>query len=85
MRTTALLILLVVLVSTGEALQCNTMDGGTEECTPGNDAVCMYYKYEDEEYKDCGGPEACKEMEDDFTPDESEHATFICCSEDLCN
>nr|ABI48803.1 plethodontid modulating factor [Plethodon wehrlei] len=85
MRTTALLILLVVLVSTGEALQCNTMDGGTEECTPGNDAVCMYYKYKEAEYKDCGGPEACQEMEDDFTENEKEFGTFTCCSEDLCN
>nr|ABI48790.1 plethodontid modulating factor [Plethodon websteri] len=85
MRTTALLILLVVLFSTGEALQCNTMDGGTEECTPGNDAVCMYYKYEDEEYKACGPRKLCTDTGGSFTPAESEHATFTCCSEDLCN
>nr|ABI48591.1 plethodontid modulating factor [Plethodon shermani]ABI48625.1 plethodontid modulating factor [Plethodon shermani]AEO22568.1 plethodontid modulating factor precursor [Plethodon shermani] len=85
MRTTALLILLVVLASTGEALQCNIMDGGTEACPPGEEVACMYLKYEEEEFKACGPQELCAEMEDSFTPAESEHATFRCCTEDLCN
>nr|ABI48839.1 plethodontid modulating factor [Plethodon serratus] len=85
MRTTALLILLVVLVSTGEALQCNMLDGSAEECDPGHDAVCMHFSYKEEVYKGCGGPEACEEMEKDFTPDEKENGTFVCCPEDLCN
>nr|ABI48818.1 plethodontid modulating factor [Plethodon cinereus] len=84
MRTTALLILLVVLVSTGEALQCNTLDGSTVECSSGFD-VCVHYKYEDEEFKSCAEPELCKNMKSSFSQHESEHATFICCPEELCN
>nr|ABI48621.1 plethodontid modulating factor [Plethodon shermani] len=76
MRTTALLILLVVLVSTGEALQCHTLDGGTEECIPGIYNVCVHYKSEDEEYKSCGIQEKCED---------AEGATVLCCPEDLCN
>nr|ABI48820.1 plethodontid modulating factor [Plethodon hoffmani] len=85
MRTTVLLILLVVLVSTGEALQCNTLDGSTVECKPDFHGVCVHYKYEDEEFKSCAEPELCKNMKSSFTQHESEHATFICCPEELCN
>nr|ABI48791.1 plethodontid modulating factor [Plethodon websteri]ABI48792.1 plethodontid modulating factor [Plethodon websteri]ABI48793.1 plethodontid modulating factor [Plethodon websteri]ABI48795.1 plethodontid modulating factor [Plethodon websteri]ABI48796.1 plethodontid modulating factor [Plethodon websteri] len=81
MRTTALLILLVVLVSTGEALQCNTLDGGTEECSTSIYNACVHYKSDDEEYKSCGIQEECTATEGD----ESEHPTVLCCSEDLCN
>nr|ABI48799.1 plethodontid modulating factor [Plethodon welleri] len=76
MRTTALLILLVVLVSTGEALQCNTVDGGTEECPSDVYDACVHYKSDDEEYKSCGIQEECLDADD---------ATVECCSEDLCN
>nr|ABI48547.1 plethodontid modulating factor [Plethodon shermani]AEO22579.1 plethodontid modulating factor precursor [Plethodon shermani] len=76
MRTTALLILLVVLVSTGEALQCNTLDGGTGECPSDDYNACVHYKYEDEEYKSCGIQEGCED---------AEGATVLCCPEDLCN
>nr|ABI48845.1 plethodontid modulating factor [Plethodon dunni] len=85
MRATALFILLVVLISTGEALECNALDGGTEACTPGNDGVCIHYKYQDDEYKRCGVHGECEEIEGGFTPDESEQATFRCCTDDLCN
>nr|ABI48805.1 plethodontid modulating factor [Plethodon wehrlei] len=76
MRTTALLILLVVLVSTGEALQCNTMDEGTEECATDVYNACVHYKTDDEEYKSCGIEEECLD---------TEGATVVCCTEDLCN
>nr|ABI48770.1 plethodontid modulating factor [Plethodon dorsalis] len=81
MRTTALLILLVVLVSTGEALQCNTLDGDTEECPSDDYNVCVHYKFEDDEFKGCGIQPECTATESD----ESEHPAVICCSEDLCN
>nr|ABI48619.1 plethodontid modulating factor [Plethodon shermani] len=83
MRTTALLILLVVLVSTGEALQCNTMDGGTEECPP-DDYVCVHYKYEDVEFMGCRTQRFCDVAKAAIAADGSER-TFTCCSEDLCN
>nr|ABI48779.1 plethodontid modulating factor [Plethodon ventralis] len=81
MRTTALLILLVVLVSTGEALQCNTLDGGTEECPADIAGVCAHYKSDKEEMKGCWIQPECIATESD----ESEHPEVICCSEDLCN
>nr|AAQ13903.1 pheromone Pj-10 isoform F precursor [Plethodon jordani]AEO22588.1 plethodontid modulating factor precursor [Plethodon shermani] len=81
MRTTALLILLVVLVSTGEALQCNTLDGGTEECPSDDYDACVHYKFEDEEFKGCGIQDECTAAEDD----EPEYPMVQCCSEDLCN
>nr|ABI48774.1 plethodontid modulating factor [Plethodon dorsalis]ABI48780.1 plethodontid modulating factor [Plethodon ventralis] len=83
MRTTALLILLVVLVSTGEALQCNTLDGGTEEC-PSDVYVCVHYKYEDAEFMGCRTQRICDDVKAALAADESER-TFICCQEDLCN
>nr|ABI48787.1 plethodontid modulating factor [Plethodon websteri] len=82
MMTTALLILLVVLVSTGEALQCNTMDGEPEECPP-DDYVCVHYKYE-VEFMGCRTQPFCDIVKEDLATDESE-GTFTCCSEDLCN
>nr|ABI48673.1 plethodontid modulating factor [Plethodon aureolus] len=82
MRTTALLILLVVLVSTGEALQCNTLDGGTEEC-PSDDYVCVHYKY-DVEFMGCRTQPFCDTVKDALAAFGSE-GTIICCSEDVCN
>nr|ABI48773.1 plethodontid modulating factor [Plethodon dorsalis] len=83
MRTTALLILLVVLVSTGEALQCNTMDGGTEECPSDVHNVCVHYKCE-VEFMGCRTQIYCDVVKEALAALESE-GTFTCCSEDLCN
>nr|ABI48642.1 plethodontid modulating factor [Plethodon shermani] len=84
MRTTALLILLVVLVSTGEALQCNTLDGGTEECPSDDYNACVHYKYEDVEFMGCRTQRFCDFVKAALEADGSER-TFICCSGDLCN
>nr|ABI48763.1 plethodontid modulating factor [Plethodon yonahlossee]ABI48765.1 plethodontid modulating factor [Plethodon yonahlossee]ABI48766.1 plethodontid modulating factor [Plethodon yonahlossee] len=84
MRTTALLILLVVLVSTGEALQCNTLDGGTEECPSDDYNACVHYKYEDVEFMGCQTQPFCDTVKDALAAEGSE-GVFICCSEDLCN
>nr|ABI48695.1 plethodontid modulating factor [Plethodon cylindraceus] len=73
MRTTALLILLVVLVSTGEALKCNTLNGGIDEC---HTDVCAHYKFEGEVIIGCWIQEECED---------AEGATVLCCPEDLCN
>nr|AEO22585.1 plethodontid modulating factor precursor [Plethodon shermani] len=83
MRTTALLILLVVLVSTGEALQCNTLDGGTEECPSDDYNVCVHYKY-DVEFMGCRTQPFCDVVKEALAAFGSE-GTIICCSEDLCN
>nr|ABI48848.1 plethodontid modulating factor [Aneides ferreus] len=85
MRATVLLVSLVVLVSIGEALECNTMDGGTEVCPPGNDDVCIHYIHEENEFKKCGPLGECERLEGDFTAAELEHALFRCCPADLCN
>nr|ABI48810.1 plethodontid modulating factor [Plethodon wehrlei] len=83
MRTTDLLILLVVLVSTGEALQCNTMDGGTEDCFS-DDYVCVHYKSDEVEFMGCRTQQFCDVVKTALDAEESE-GTFTCCSEDLCN
>nr|ABI48856.1 plethodontid modulating factor [Desmognathus ocoee]ABI48857.1 plethodontid modulating factor [Desmognathus ocoee]ABI48858.1 plethodontid modulating factor [Desmognathus ocoee] len=85
MRTTALLILLVVFVCTGEALKCKKLGGGTEVCPPGNDGVCIHYKYKKEEFKRCGAHGECQEIESSFKPLETANTKFVCCSSDLCN
>nr|AEO22589.1 plethodontid modulating factor precursor [Plethodon shermani] len=82
MRTTALLILLVVLVSTGEALQCNTLDGGTEEC-PSDDYVCVHYKY-DVEFMGCATQRFCDALGAALTEEGSDDL-FLCCTGELCN
>nr|ABI48822.1 plethodontid modulating factor [Plethodon hoffmani] len=81
MRTTVLLILLVVLVSTGEALQCNTLDGSTVECKPGKGQVCVHFKDEEDEFKSCWAKEDCRDTERDA----SGRTIYLCCTEDLCN
>nr|AEO22599.1 plethodontid modulating factor precursor [Plethodon shermani] len=84
MRTTALLILLVVLVSTGEALQCNTLDGGTEFCPPGNDEACILSKSIDLEFMGCATQRFCDALEAGLTEEGSDDL-FLCCTGDLCN
>nr|ABI48749.1 plethodontid modulating factor [Plethodon teyahalee] len=84
MRTTALLILLVVLVSTGEALQCNTLDEGTEECPSDDYDACVHYKFEDEEFKGCGIQRFCDTMEAGLA-EEGLEDLFMCCTGDVCN
>nr|AEO22604.1 plethodontid modulating factor precursor [Plethodon shermani] len=84
MRTTALLILLVVLVSTGEALQCNTLDGDTEECPPGNDEACIRSKSIDLEVMGCATQRFCDAMEAGLAEEGSDDL-FLCCTGDLCN
>nr|ABI48640.1 plethodontid modulating factor [Plethodon shermani] len=81
MRTTALLILLVVLVSTGEALKCNTLNGGIDEC---HTDVCAHYKFEGEVIIGCWIQSFCEEDKAALAAEGSEDM-FICCSEDLCN
>nr|AEO22598.1 plethodontid modulating factor precursor [Plethodon shermani] len=83
MRTTALLILLVVLVSTGEALQCNTMFGGTMKCRA-DDSVCMHHKSDEVESMGCSTQSLCEIEKASLGPEGSEDM-FICCTEDLCN
>nr|ABI48777.1 plethodontid modulating factor [Plethodon ventralis]ABI48778.1 plethodontid modulating factor [Plethodon ventralis] len=83
MRTTALLILLVVLVSTGEVLRCNTMNGGTEECPADIAGVCAHYKSDKEEMKGCWIQAMCDEDKAALAAGELEE--FTCCYEDLCN
>nr|ABI48797.1 plethodontid modulating factor [Plethodon websteri]ABI48798.1 plethodontid modulating factor [Plethodon websteri] len=83
MRTTALLILLVVLVSTGEALQCNTLHGKIEECPPDYD-ICAYYKSDDVEMNGCWTQTFCDDSNTALAEEGSEDIV-ACCSEDLCN
>nr|ABI48776.1 plethodontid modulating factor [Plethodon ventralis] len=84
MRTTALLILLVVLVSTGEALRCKIPDEGSDWCPPGSDDLCMHYKTERMEYMGCASQRYCDAVTAvvlaEGSPDD-----FMCCYEDLCN
>nr|AEO22607.1 plethodontid modulating factor precursor [Plethodon shermani] len=84
MRTTALPILLVVLASTGEALQCNTLDGGTEECPPGNDEACIRSKSIDLEAMGCATRRFCDAMEAGLA-EEGLEDSFMCCTGDVCN
>nr|ABI48830.1 plethodontid modulating factor [Plethodon richmondi] len=80
MRTTALLILLVVLVSTGEALKCNTLNGGIVQCS-GNGQACVHFKDKEDEFKSCWAKEDCRDTERDA----SGRTIYLCCTEDLCN
>nr|ABI48786.1 plethodontid modulating factor [Plethodon websteri] len=84
MRTTALLILLVVLVSTGEALQCNTLNGGTDECQSDITDVCAHYKSDDVEMNGCWTQTFCDDSNTALAEEGSEDIV-ACCSEDLCN
>nr|ABI48615.1 plethodontid modulating factor [Plethodon shermani] len=80
MRTTALLILLVVLVSTGEALKCNTLNGGIVQCS-GNGQACVHFKDKEDEFKRCCPLEHCMDKEGDKPRPEM----VRCCTQDLCN
>nr|AEO22645.1 plethodontid modulating factor precursor [Plethodon shermani] len=82
MRSTALLIVLVALVSTGEALRCYELDGTIVECEPGNDDLCIYYNDGAEEFRRCGMRGECEDIDAVMKTDST---TFQCCSDDLCN
>nr|AHL39272.1 PMF Class III-like B variant 2 [Plethodon cinereus] len=85
MRTAALLIFLVVVVSLGEALQCHFFKEPYAErvadCEPEYD-VCMHFKNPLEELKSCEARENCENMEFSLTRPED---ILKCCTEDFCN
>nr|AEO22638.1 plethodontid modulating factor precursor [Plethodon shermani] len=80
MRSTALLIVLVALVSTGEALRCYAQDGTILQCTYGNEDLCMNYDDGTVKCKRCGMKDDC-----DDADMKREFPTFFCCRGDLCN
>nr|ABI48557.1 plethodontid modulating factor [Plethodon shermani]AEO22623.1 plethodontid modulating factor precursor [Plethodon shermani] len=84
MRTTALLILLVVLVSTGEALRCKTLNENSDFCPPGNDEACMLYKSTGMEFMGCATQRFCDAMEAGLA-EEGLEDSFMCCTGDVCN
>nr|ABI48599.1 plethodontid modulating factor [Plethodon shermani]AEO22618.1 plethodontid modulating factor precursor [Plethodon shermani] len=84
MRTTALLILLVVLVSTGEALRCMVLNGNSRWCPPGNDDACMRYKSIDVEIMGCATQQFCDAWEAALA-EEGLEDLFMCCTGELCN
>nr|ABI48809.1 plethodontid modulating factor [Plethodon wehrlei] len=84
MRTTALLILLVVLVSTGEALRCKILNGNSDWCPPGNDDLCMHYKTDSMEFMGCATQRFCDAVKAALLAEGSDEA-FMCCYEELCN
>nr|ABI48716.1 plethodontid modulating factor [Plethodon kentucki] len=84
MRTTALLILLVVLASTGEALRCKVLNGNSDWCPPGNDDACMRYKSIDLEIMGCATQRFCDAWEAAFAAEGLEDL-FMCCTGELCN
>nr|ABI48738.1 plethodontid modulating factor [Plethodon montanus] len=84
MRTTALLILLVVLVSTGEALRCKVLNENSDWCPPGNDEACMLYKSTGMEFMGCATQRFCDALGAALTEEGSDDL-FLCCTGDLCN
>nr|ABI48775.1 plethodontid modulating factor [Plethodon ventralis] len=84
MRTTALLIFLVVLVSTGEALRCKIPDEGSDWCPPGSDDLCMHYKVTGIEMRGCASQRFCDAVKAALEEEGSSN-NFMCCYEDLCN
>nr|ABI48811.1 plethodontid modulating factor [Plethodon wehrlei] len=84
MRTTALLILLVVLFSTGEALRCKIPNGNSDWCPPGNDDLCISYKPGGMEMMGCATQRFCDVVRAILLAEGSDEA-FMCCYEELCN